>query len=1181
MKRKHLPVRNQSRGSSLPRVAALLLIAFLSCVGTEAFAYDFTATNDEGVTIYYNYINGSTEAEVTSESWCKGYSGAVIIPATVTVEGSTLKVTKIGEDAFRGCPVTSVAIGDNVTSIDKFAFYNAGLSSVTFGKSVTSIGESAFRGSGLTSITIGGSVTSIGDGAFRGCNCLAEVAIPDNVTSIGKEAFYESGLKSVTIGKGLTTTGDYAFYRCSSLISVTFGDNVTSIGKEAFAGCWELESIIIPDNVTSIGDEAFSDCRKLTSVTIPKNITSIGSAVFWNCGLTSIDIPNTVTSIGDNAFYNCDNLTSVIIPSGLTSIGSSAFQSCSSLTEVTLLGKTLPNCRDYAFSNISSDATLFCAPALGSTCSETEPWNNCFKAIEASIVSLASGERLSDYISDDIKYTVTKLKISGDINGTDIKLIRDMTGAPTSETTCSRLVDLDLTDANIVKGGESYFNNGYQDFDTENNTVGYCFFYYCNLRNVKLPKSVTTINNNAFDSCENLISVNIPENVTSIGSGAFSSCNNLTNINIPYGIDKINASTFQSCWKLTSINIPNSVTNIEKLAFYHCINLTSITIPDSVTSIGDGAFSLCSNLTDVTLGSTLPTCSNNAFNRISANATLYCAPALEDTCSKTTPWSNFSSIVSAVTLADGKRLSDHISTDIKYTVTKLKVVGEVNSDDITLMADMAKNGALSVLDLSGTTAATTDLIGASAFNGCVKLTSISLPDYVTSIGKEAFKGCTGLTSVTIPDGVTSISDNAFEDCSSLASISIPDKVTNIGNYTFKNCSSLPSVTIPDNVTSIGSYAFYNCKGLTSIPIPDDVTSIGEYAFAYCTGPTTIAIPNSVTIIAEHAFYGCSALTSVTIGNSVTSIGEYAFSWCTGLTSVTIPNSVINIADYAFNSCTNLTSVNILDGVTSIGSSAFYGCTKLAEVTLPGKTLPTCATNAFDAINLSNVTLYCKAALIKTCQETEPWKNFGTIKAKPFSVTITDAGVATGCFDDDLDFTDLDVKAYIASGFNPETGKVLMTNVTEVPAGIGFIVKGLEGTYEIPASATKYMYANMLVGTLEDITLSQTIYSYTNYVLGKGADGDAGFYLATDGCVVPTNKAYLQIPTSVVSDGTFEAKALLRLGFDDEDSTTGIIPVANVEEETNGNTVIYNLNGQRKQSLTKGLNIVNGKKILVK
>ena len=249
-------------------------------------------------------------------------------------------------------------------------------------------------------------------------------------------------------------------------------------------------------------------------------------------------------------------------------------------------------------------------------------------------------------------------------------------------------------------------------------------------------------------------------------------------------------------------------------------------------------------------------------------------------------------------------------------------------------------------------------IGGHAFEGCSRLTSVTIPNSVTSIGELAFYSCTGLTSVTIPNSVTSIGDRAFYDCSSLTSpvynahvfafmptsysgaFTIPDGIESIAGGAFYGCSGLTSVTIPNSVTSIGANAFSNCTGLTSVTIPNSVTSIGGHAFEGCSRLTSVTIPNSVTSIGESAFEGCSSLTSVVIPNSVTSIGANAFSNCTGLTSVTIPNSVTSIGGGAFEGCSRLTSVTIPNSVTSIGSYAFYRCSSLTSVTIEAETPPT-------------------------------------------------------------------------------------------------------------------------------------------------------------------------------------------------------------------------------------------------
>ncbi len=219
--------------------------------------------------------------------------------------------------------------------------------------------------------------------------------------------------------------------------------------------------------------------------------------------------------------------------------------------------------------------------------------------------------------------------------------------------------------------------------------------------------------------------------------------------------------------------------------------------------------------------------------------------------------------------------------------------------------------------------------------------SISIPDRlgglpVTGIGLYAFHGCSGLTSISIPDSVTSIEWSAFEDCSGLTSITIPDTVTYVGVQVFTGCSGLTSISIGRGVRVITRHMFSRCSGLMSITIPDNVTVVEECAFQQCTNLTSVSMPDNVTAIGRRLFYGCSNLTSFAIPSCATNIGVQAFDGCSRLTSITIPDGVTSIGESAFQNCSSLESVEILDPDTRVGDRAFYGCTSLKRLTIPGE-----------------------------------------------------------------------------------------------------------------------------------------------------------------------------------------------------------------------------------------------------
>ena len=191
-----------------------------------------------------------------------------------------------------------------------------------------------------------------------------------------------------------------------------------------------------------------------------------------------------------------------------------------------------------------------------------------------------------------------------------------------------------------------------------------------------------------------------------------------------------------------------------------------------------------------------------------------------------------------------------------------------------------------------------------------------------------FHDCSGLTSVTIPDNVTSIDSTAFAGCSGLTSIIIPNSVTSIGREAFSRCSSLTSVTIPNNVTSIYWGTFYKCSSLTSIMIPNCVTNIGDYAFYNCSSLTSISIPKSVSVIGNYAFANCSNLSSVLSENEIPyEISTSAFLWNYFDAELMIPAGTKSayLSTAGWNNFKNIVEVEVEKSVVSaLNYSREYG-----------------------------------------------------------------------------------------------------------------------------------------------------------------------------------------------------------------------------------------------------------------
>ncbi len=273
----------------------LILSVLTLILHATSWAYDFSAENADGVTIYYNIISPSRKlCEVTyKDSDYNSYTKKITINENVdNGNGVVYSVVAIGDCAFCAC---------------------TGLKEVYIPNSVTDIGRSAFSGcQGLTEISFPNSVTTIGDNAFYECHGLTHITIPENVISIGNYAFWHCmGLKDIYIANGLSSIGHYAFAYCVNLKTGNIPNSLVTFGDGMFQMCVELTDVTINEGVASIGDYTFQSCLDLTQVSIPNSVTRIGKYAYASSGLTSVTIPSSVISIGNEAFGGCTDLEEV------------------------------------------------------------------------------------------------------------------------------------------------------------------------------------------------------------------------------------------------------------------------------------------------------------------------------------------------------------------------------------------------------------------------------------------------------------------------------------------------------------------------------------------------------------------------------------------------------------------------------------------------------------------------------------------------------------------------------------------------------------------------------------------------------------------------------------------------------------------------------------------------------
>lgn len=900
-------------------------------------------------------------------------------------------VTQIGNQAFASTKsLLQITIPAGVTSIGSGAFSGSALNKIEFeagGTAALTIGADAFQNTSLTSITFPARTAVLSrevsiTGGAKAPDIAEMFTGVDNLKNIHVEAgcakycsidgvlyeLDENGQPAILLLCPVKNAGTVVDGVASGELIIP--NTVTQVASRALRDIRVLHTVTFEefdktderygtqrltlgplDTAVSVGVEYAAigglDTNTITTVNLPSHMSFFnGHAIAVTKDVVAVNINPDATEIvlGRYAFYG-SRITSLVI-SGVKSMETLVFSGCKDIQALAFGDKsTITTLPQNAFNGV--EIKSFVVPASVTTMDSQA----FFFAKKLESVSFAEGSQLSymggsvfngceSLVNLDLS-NVTKLKTIGNscFNQTKIKSFTFPESIESAGTgmfwQCAELTDIYLpasfTAAMLFNGNETIFDEapalraihvaeGNLELSSEDGvlydrikTIVYCYPVARPLQNYQIPETVRVIERAAFRNFTGT-ELALPANLERIEAFAFESAK-ITSYVIPAGVTSIGASAFAQDYSnnthLTSVVFaPGSkLTSIGERAFYCCAGLTEIVIPDSVATIGAYAFAECSNIKSVILPAALTEVSNCLF--------MNCY-ALRDVI-----------LQQGVTQIGSQAFRETLLASIEIP-SSVRIIAD------NAFKEMTK---LSVVTIKPGSAM--ESVGASAFEGCMVLQSINLPDSVKTIGAKAFKGDGNLKHFTIPANLTEIPESMLDGCKLLPSIVIPAKVTSIGNRAFANNASIDAIQIPAAVATVGTSAFEGCSSAKEIEFADgsavkelgsDVTG-KDNIFKGTTSAQTLKLPAGLTFIGGHVFEGCGVKT-LSIPNSVVEIGAYAFADCDNIKTVSISGTVSYLGDYAFFDCDSLKTANLSLGVEYLGTLVFGFCEKLTEAYIP-------------------------------------------------------------------------------------------------------------------------------------------------------------------------------------------------------------------------------------------------------
>lgn len=765
-------------------------------------------------------------------------------------------------------------------------------------------------------------------------------------------------------------------------ITLVAGVHASAYAETVASGTWESLNWTLDDDglliISGNGEMAgFYNTTDITStwrqyknriyeIIIENGVTTIGDSAFQDCNnLAKILIPDSITRIGNNAFYYCGQLKSIAIPYSVRSIGKSAFYSCSQLTEINYLGTE----NEWNTIQIeTNNKVLTTATVHYKYIARGKSGSMIWELDDGGELVIENNGDMPNYqYFWDIPWYNYRDQILNII-------VSDTTSSITAYAFlgCSNVESIVLPDSIISIG-----NSAFQDCSK--------------LTSIFIPNGVETIGISAFTNCSSLKNIDIPDNVSIIAKSTFSNCLSLTSVKVSKNTTTIDESAFYNCSLLDDVILPEKLISVRAGAFSNCVSMATLSLSSSLTNIANDVFLGCENLSDIYYNSTEESrvCRESGWtktgNETFMNATWhyeeeplvwrtgFCGAKGENIT-----WTLYDD--GLLKISGSGRMADYDGNGGPWGKNFIKTV--VIDSGVT---SIGKCAFQSIWDLSSVIIPeSVTRIGDSAFSLCGELSNIRIPGSITYFGRSPFSACNSIKTVGPIGGgynlelawTDCIPEYAFYNCYALTSITIPEGISTIGQNAFGWCSALEEIKIPSGTTTIAQAVFNNCQNLVTIHLPSSVTTIEDGAFSECPKICDVYYGSTETsreyreegwsrkyndsFFSADWYYqeehnvlksGICGITGENLKwnlfddgsleiNGEGDMADYELPystppWQSSAETVSIGDGVTSIDNYAFRGDQKIRYITIPSSITFIGNNAFYNCTSLTDIYYSG------------------------------------------------------------------------------------------------------------------------------------------------------------------------------------------------------------------------------------------------------